>query len=171
MGILRKRILSTVAVPVDSKVPALKQTTVDRMIKQCFKVNAPSTSLVMSQAQPAILKESLRCMPLMWDYVAVPSLPRTALWPRQYPAPDNTKYEGKHPLCGRIAMAGLVRQFSRTTYPFDMKLLKGVVLPGVSEHQCLTITEAQCYNFRNCWVHFLEHAMGSIHEHCARHDD
>lgn len=162
-AMLKRRVLSSLGAPPDGDLPALQEGTVEKIVSKCFKVPAAGPP------QDLVLKESLRCTPMMWDSVQIPALPNTALVPRR----DRTEEESGpsqelshiHPLCGRIALAGLVRQFSRTKYPTrSWKLLR--LLP-MSDHTCLVVTGAQCINFKDCWMGFLRNHVGKIHEKCV----
>jgi len=160
--LLRMRILGTIAVPPvydwdPVHIPALQESTIEAMT-QCF--NVPP-----SGGSHTVLKESLRCMPMMWDYVQIPGLPMTALWPRHRDEPSEKEFPTAHPLCARMALAGLVRQYTRTKYPeVGWKLLR---LGTMSDNTCLTVTGAQCVNFGDCFQNFMEKQVGKIHEFCG----
>merc|ERR1719440_1912204 len=69
------------------------------------------------------LKESLRCLPLMWESVEIAGLPLSGIVPNQKTRATATRvsdpFKLQHPLCGRMAFAGLTRPFSRTKYPMS----------------------------------------------------
>lgn len=157
--LLRSRILSTITVPVSSDPPALQSQNVERIV-QCFKL--PSTNTAALQ-----LKESLRCLPLMWDSVQIPS-PQVgaALVPRLQTEEVEQEFKYTHPLCGRLALAGLVRPFTRTRYPPVPSLRLARFYMG--DNSCLIATTAQCWNFAQCWKSFLQNHVGKISDVCMK---
>lgn len=156
--LLRKRILSPLAAPAASNPPALQESTVDSIIGQCFHQTAQPNH------HSLYLKESLRCLPLMWDFVQIPALPQTALWMRKWPEKVHQEFRHVHPLCGRLALAPLARSFSRSKYPLNWKLLR---FNRFTSNKCLTETGAHCINFKDCWAKFLTKHVGIAHDFCA----
>jgi len=159
--LLHWRILSTIATPFGSVTPALKESTVSAIMDECFKVPEDASYEAVSKS---LLKESLRCGPIMWDKLEVSGSPLTALWIMQHNNHPETERKIQHPVCARAAISAMARQFARIKYPLNWKISR--ILP-VSNETCLTMTAASCINFKDCFNSFMDNHMGKVAELCS----
>lgn len=156
------------------RMPTLLNSTMHRVATECLGLSSESgpvdTSVLMPE-RPALLKESLQCLPLMWDISQVWGPPTMGLFPMEWqpPAEDVEKaYSQTHPLCGRVAASALA-QFSKSQYPLGLDLLRLTSRTQVTDKYCLNPVKAQCKNFQQCFAKMLEHHVASLSGGCAVH--
>lgn len=165
---LRKAFLDTMTVPPESPIPALTNATVEAISGECFGLDAALHDEPISD-ETALLKESMQCLPLIWDKVEVPGAPRTMLWPTDWDPPIEHRLQVP-PLCARVALAGLVRNFTRAEYPSGARLIQLTSKEKHSDRFCFDPHYAQCKNFKNCWHQTMFRHMGKINPTCQAKD-
>lgn len=178
--LLKEALRDTISAPEDIEVPRLQHHTIES-IMSCFNPESVARTEDVGKlgSQEALkshkvnyLKESLACLPLMWDLVEVPPEPRHMLWPTTDNPPLEKHLKQTHPLCGRIGLAGLAIQFSRANYP-PLHLLAFYSGAGWAPNSlyCMNPTYAQCKNFKVCWEIMMTEYLADLQPLCKVGED
>lgn len=164
---LRRALLRTITSPEQGRLPKLSESTLKGITDDCFKIPQRHRRLAGSVPQFHLIKEALGCFPLMWDAAEVPGTPKRALWQTDWTPPTKQAFPHSHPLCGRLALAGLSRQFQASTYPkLGPELLKYSSWKDVSDKYCMNPKKAQCQNFKDCWDRTMINHVRRVDRHC-----
>jgi hypothetical protein len=159
-----KSLEVTFTVPDKSEYTRIHNDTLDSIAKECFRLPGNLSEPVPEET--LVIRESTACFPLTWDAVEIPGQPKQALWQTDWDPPVETEYKTTPPICGRMALAGLTRQFTRTTYPWNLELLKYSSWPDVEDDYCLNPSKAQCKNFKQCWQRWMNNHVRTVHPLC-----
>jgi len=159
-----KSLAVTFTIPDKSHYTRIHNDTLDSIAEKCFGLPGDLSEPVPEET--LMIREATACFPLTWDAVDIPGEPKQALWQTDWAPPVETEYKATPPICGRMALAGLTQQFTRTPYPWNTDLLRYSSWTEVSDRYCMNPKKAQCKNFKQCWQKWMNNHVRTVHPLC-----